>query len=177
MFQCPNCRAWTDLSAEVDDTVDYEEEPNKAEKVMPTPEKATPGPSNDQQTVAAEGEANSNERIAIHVAPPLDSADDTGLAAITEQMHLDQEDNPMQLSDSAESSEVPQDEPVLSLGGSARISIPARSIRRASLGAGQDGSTSRGTESLPNGGTFEDNPMTPRNDSGPLAFDGRAGRL
>jgi len=179
MFQCPNCRAWTDLTADVDDSVDYEDDPKAADKVdktqTPPPETASEPSNHGLQTSPADGQVNLTQEIAINIDPPRDSPADTELAAITQELHIDQEDTSVQLSDSTEHSEAAPDES--GTGQNVPIAITPRSTRPAPIEANRGGSASGGMDGLSNGEIYEDNPLTPRNESGPLAFDGRAGLL
>lgn len=179
MFQCPNCRAWTDLTADVDDSVDYEDDPNAADKVdktqTPLPETTSEPSNHDLQTSPAEGQVNPTQEIAINIDPPHDSPADIELAAITQELHIDQEDTSVQLSDSTEHSEAAPDES--GTGRNAPIVVTPRSTRPTPIEANRGGSALGETDGLSNGEIYEDNPLTPRNESGPLAFDGRAGLL
>lgn len=157
MFQCPNCRAWTDLSAEVDDS-DDEQRSTRRELPSGTPQN---NPENE--------ETRESHPLQENGASQGQSSDDADLAAITENMRLEAE-NP--------DAGTTQDEPTASNGRSANIPIPTRLSPTGTLsGASRHGQSQRRSDTPGSTETFEDNPMTPRNDNGPLAFDGRAGRL
>lgn len=161
MFQCPNCRAWTDLSAEVDDSMEFDEESAQEDAPDTKPDASSEGNvhSSGEQSQAAvqtNGEAG---------------ADDRNLAAIAENLHLGEErSTPIQDAEIPDGANITSknEGPVSGNSQSANIPIP-------------NGSSSHGTQSNSrspaNHETFEDDPMTPRNDSGPLALDGRAGHL
>jgi hypothetical protein len=153
MFQCPNCRAFTDLSAEVDDSNDPEED----------------GASNDsgEQTetvVPSVVETNSVQ------GPPDqlgDLAEEENLANDVENLHL-QDDQ--QTDDTRSSASPAPNSSSDDLARSATTNIPGwQPTQPLSVPAGRQSQLRSDTP------TSDDNPLTPRNDSGPLAFDGRAG--
>ncbi|KAL2000529.1 hypothetical protein VTN02DRAFT_2969 [Thermoascus thermophilus] len=171
MFQCPNCRAYTDLSAEVDDSNDFDDEQDKdaapGNHEEAKPDANPPGPETNHTAEESSPPENGAHQAIL--------ADDADLAAITEHMRLEERRALADAQDAQSSNPGPED----SAGGverSANIDIPngqsSNPLSNALHGhQGQlRGDTSGHAE------TFEDNPMTPRNDSGPLAFDGRASR-
>ncbi|OGM48776.1 FHA domain protein [Aspergillus bombycis] len=165
MFQCPNCRAYTDLSAEVDDSNDYEEVEQKPASTVEQRDSSQDGRS-ETHTPQLESnstpEASSSSQDSVDAQPsPLPAA--AGLTHDVETMHLNENSASRELD-----GERPRAaDPPLVVTGSIGIPIPTASAlqcRQAQLRA----DTPIRSESS------EDNPLTPRNDSGPLAFDGRA---
>ncbi|KAK2748119.1 hypothetical protein FQN57_001243 [Myotisia sp. PD_48] len=169
MFQCPNCRAYTDLNAEVDDSNDaYEEQQKTAREDLSEPltvavqlnREAAASlqdnnvPSGREQTTLTAPTQNSTQNAPQH-STPMRFAD--------EELALEAESR-LQLEETrtTEPEENTANEPAALR--SANIDIPAQN--RQGIRTQRDGS--------PN---FEDCPLTPRNDTGPLALDGRAGRL
>lgn len=168
MFQCPNCRAWTDLSAEVDDTIEFEDESpeegnsDSALNASDDTTSETNAANNDTATGATGEQPQSNTQS------NETTTDDNELATAAGNLRLGEEGStPLQDTDNPDGT---VNGPVSDGGQSANIPIPG-------------GSSSRTNHSDPRSGTpanpetFEDDPMTPRNDSGSLALDGRAGRL
>jgi hypothetical protein len=160
MFQCPNCRAFTDLSAEVDDSNEADE---KREKEV---EDKASNRSGEPETSASSVVETSNmgdlhEQLA-------DLPEEANLANYVENLHLEDED---QQTDDALSIA----SPVLNssnddLARSATVNIPGwQPSQPLSVPSGRQPHLRSDTP------TSDDNPLTPRNDSGPLAFDGRAG--
>lgn len=161
MFQCPNCRAFTDLSAEVDDSNDAEE---KREKEA-TEDRASNHSSEQLGTEAPSAvETNSTE------GPPDqlgDLAEEENLADNVENLHL-QDDQ--QTDDTRSSASPAPNSSTDDLARSATINIPGwQPTQPLSVPSGRPSQLRSDTP------TSDDNPLTPRNDSGPLAFDGRAG--
>lgn len=172
MFQCPNCRVWTDLNAEVDDTVDLEEESQADLESKPTDaEDGNDTVTAQDDPAAAEEQRQSGPGQGQTIGDATESND---LAAIVETMDLEDRSTPMQDGENPDSgnnsgnnSTAENGTPDESTGRSANIPIPSSSGLRLRAPSPE----SCGPEN------FEDNPMTPRNDSGPLALDGRTGRL
>lgn len=176
MFQCPNCRAFTDLSAEVDDTPDQPETNGEAknenedeENEASTPaENAEQPPAEEPSTngVATNGVTDSHEQ---HETIP----EETDIVTDVENLHL-QDDNRLD-ADTEDSRSSDSPAPNTSNDDLARsatsnipgwqptqpLNVPAPSRLRADTPGMSE--------------TSDDNPLTPRNDTGPLAFDGRAG--
>ncbi|KAJ5315674.1 Zinc finger RING-type [Penicillium atrosanguineum] len=162
MFQCPNCRAFTDLSAEVDDSNDQEGE--KSQESVGAEEGNQAALRSEAQSPAnappeSEGHETSNQ-LEAHPEEP-------DLATDVENLHLQDEqarEADTESSDSAALNGSNDD-----LARSATVNLPGWQpteplnvpTRHAQLRADTPGS--------------DENPLTPRNDSGPLAFDGRAG--
>lgn len=162
MFQCPNCRAWTDLSAEVDDSMEFDEESAK--------EDADATEIKTDATNDANADATGEQSQAAVQANGENATNDRELAAIAENLHLGEETNtPTQDAENPDGANISKG-PASSNSQSANIPIPN--------GSSSHGNQSNSRSDTPaNHETFEDDPMTPRNDSGPLALDGRAGHL
>ncbi|KAF7585269.1 hypothetical protein BBP40_011495 [Aspergillus hancockii] len=180
MFQCPNCRAYTDLSAEVDDSNDYEEAEQKAAASADTRDSSQDRRS---ETRTPQLENSQTPQVSNSSQDSADSQPDSlpaeaGLAANIENMRLngnisrDSDDETPRTADLS---------PVVTETGdhpppSANVDIPGWQ----SLGPGQPVSALHcrqaqlGADTPVRSDSSEDNPLTPRNDSGPLAFDGRA---
>lgn len=164
MFQCPNCRAWTDLSADVDDTIDLEDESHAEDNTSPR----------QDASGEANGEANTTNQdnnSAAEEPPSVDTrrietgTQDRDLAAAAENLQLEERRNtPLQDTENP-------DGPASGNGHSANIPIPVGPSSRTN----KQSDSRSGTPANPE--TLEDDPMTPRNDTGPLALDGRAGHL
>jgi E3 ubiquitin-protein ligase DMA1/2 len=165
MFQCPNCRAWTDLSAEVDDTIELEDQSDGERNSDSAPNSASgnTNAANNNTTGATAEQQPSNAQTNNETG-----ADDNELAAIAENLHLAEErSTPTQDTDNPDGT---AEGPISGNSESATIPIPSGPSSRANQ------SNAR-ADTPANPETFEDDPMTPRNDSGPLALDGRAGHL
>ncbi|KKZ66459.1 hypothetical protein EMCG_07794 [[Emmonsia] crescens] len=194
MFQCPNCRAYTDLNAEVDDSNDpFEDEAH------PEPPNSRDQPVQDypNSTTAATNPGAHNSTRERPVSSSNDNrpttATDDHLAGAVDSMNLDE--TPMS-TPRAETGD-----PTGRLDANAnRNAATTNGVSEAAHGSGEMFSRSSNID-IPNwnhppnqslrapaarrlqppgdGGNdmFEDTPLTPRNDFGPLAFDGRAGRL
>ncbi|KAJ5629855.1 Zinc finger RING-type [Penicillium herquei] len=177
MFQCPNCRAFTDLSAEVDDTNDYEAESSQTKETSPPATEtvnaedsrsATQSPVNVPTNNVLSGIANDDiENRSQHDSIPEepDLVTDVENLHLNERPDIDTEDSrstdspaPSGSNDDlvrSAATHIPGWQPTqplnVPMGSHLRVDTPNRSE------------------------TSDDNPLTPRNDSGPLAFDGRAG--
>lgn len=170
MFQCPNCRAFTDLSAEVDDSNDHEGE-KAQEEPLDTEEENQAAPRSETQS-AANVQQNGDQETQNQLEPHPEEPD---LATDVENLHLQDEQAPEVDTEDTGSSDSPA--PNASnddLARSATVNIPGwqptqplnvPTSRHAHLRA----------DTPVRSETSDDNPLTPRNDSGPLAFDGRAG--
>lgn len=170
MFQCPNCRAFTDLSAEVDDTNDHDTEAKKSgspsanvsEEPQSRSETQTPanapGPDGDEQQSSNQQTGQSEENEVV---------------TDIENLHL-HEDQPLNTDiDSRRSDSPAPDGSSNDLARSATINIPGfQPTQPLNVPAGRPSHLRADTPVRSE--TSDDNPLTPRNDSGPLAFDGRA---
>lgn len=172
MFQCPNCRAFTDLSAEVDDSPDYEvlKEMNEA------PEATSNGVTEDTRSTTqlptdaqpANGDDDTHHQLEPH-------AEEHDLVTDVENLHIQDEQAPEADTEDTRSSASPA--PNTSnddLVRSATMNIPGwQPTQPLNVPPGRQAHLRADTPVRSE--TSDDNPLTPRNDSGPLAFDGRAG--
>ncbi|KAK2741297.1 hypothetical protein FQN55_008394 [Onygenales sp. PD_40] len=180
IFQCPNCRAYTDLSAEVDDSNDPFEDAAAAEppNSRDQPVQDTVFPNN----LTPPGLPTSTEER-LSPSSANRPSDDDRLAAATRNMSIEANGNSNSNSRprtaDRSNAQVNGTDGASECSRSPNIDIPnnwsphnqslrAQAARRQPL---QQGEAAGGNE------MFEDTPLTPRNDFGPLAFDGRAGRL
>ncbi|KAE8340439.1 hypothetical protein BDV24DRAFT_133884 [Aspergillus arachidicola] len=165
MFQCPNCRAYTDLSAEVDDSNDYEEveqKPTSTEEQRDSSQDRRSETRTPQLETNPTPEASNSSQDSVDALPNSLSAA-AGLTHDVGTMHLNENSTSRELDDATP--RVADPSPVVT--GSIGIPVPTASAlqcRQAQLRA----DTPVRSESS------DDNPLTPRNDSGPLVFDGRA---
>ncbi|KAL4887291.1 hypothetical protein BJY04DRAFT_212333 [Aspergillus karnatakaensis] len=160
MFQCPNCRAYTDLSAEVDDSNDYEAESTSRK------DSSTQQATNEvQSTPSPRSETSCNSSVSRSTDErhtpdlPTDS-----LSGDVENMHLTTTHTPGPALEGSTTSE-----PISSCGVPGWQSLSPSTSAVPSRQAALRVDTPMRSESS------EENLLTPRNDSGPLAFDGRAG--
>lgn len=234
MFQCPNCRAYTDLSAEVDDSNDFDD---KERRESERGNQMTPEEEGDQGERAEPGEAQIQPRASGLVEgaaqesqsgvpgtepePPGPNLHEHQLEIQSPRETLNVPDSPQGTPAPAAPTSVPF--PAYSLQH--RLSSPsleeAIAINFNGLGLGDSiartetevpGDSSLAQHVSTNGDidcdgnldvpgsqsasdpmstvharphlrsdtssrsySSEENPLTPRNDSGPLALDGRAG--
>jgi hypothetical protein len=178
MFQCPNCRAFTDLSAEVDDTNDVVEndEGKATTEAASTNDSAEPR-SETQSVVTIRATTNgAEERESTPLEPHSEEPD---IVTDVENLHLQDDGDQasgsgIDMEDSRSSDSPAPNASNDDLARSATINIPGfqptqplnvPAARQPHLRADTPGRSE----------TSDDNPLTPRNDSGPLAFDGRAG--
>lgn len=170
MFQCPNCRAFTDLSAEVDDSNDAEGD--KEQEKLAAPEITSDEPRSETQSPALVQTTNGDEETPIR----LDShVEETDLVTDTENLHLQDEEIPEADTEDTRSSDSPA--PHTSnddLARSATVNIRGWQPTQP-LNVPSSRQSHLRAETPVRSETSDDNPLTPRNDSGPLAFDGRAG--
>lgn len=169
MFQCPNCRAWTDLSAEVDDTIEFEDELDEEANSDSAPNASD---NNNSETNATNNDdTGATEELSLsHAETNETGADDNDLATAAENLRLGEDGStPTQEADNPDGTATGHDGPVSGNSQSATIPIPNGPSRTNQVHSRSD------TPANPE--TFEDDPMTPRNDTGPLALDGRAGHL
>ncbi|CBF71710.1 FHA domain protein [Aspergillus nidulans FGSC A4] len=157
---CPNCRAYTDLSAEVDDSNDYEAESSNqrtsdskegaANEVRSTTCSPQPGTSRTSSASPASEDGQTPEL-------PADN-----LAANVESMHLTDEHPPR-----------PAPETITSAPNS-NINVSDLQPLTQSPTAVPSRHEELRVDTPMRSESSDENPLTPRNDSGPLAFDGRA---
>lgn len=182
MFQCPNCRAYTDLSAEVDDSNDSYEAPPSI-----TTNGLSVGDASGGGGLLANGDARHSTGNIFNTPRP--GLEDANLAAITEHLNLQAGGTSTGIEDNPRPNR--SDNDPVTLNVSEGSSSPDRRIQRSpNLAIPDPGSpvthlavTSQNrriparSETPVSTEPLEDGPLTPRNDSGPLAFDGHAGRL
>lgn len=174
MFQCPNCRAFTDLSAEVDDTPDHPETNENAEKGDDENNEAVPAENAEQPS--AETDSHANGVVTNGVTQPDEQhepiPEETDLGTDVENLHL-QDDNRLD-ADTEDSRSSGSPAPNTSnddLARSATSNIPGwQSTQPLNV----PGPSRLRADTPGMSETSDDNPLTPRNDTGPLAFDGRA---
>lgn len=193
VFQCPNCRAYTDLSAEVDDSNDNYENDALSGPADVADNPTDQGPETDgnssgpDETGAEQGAGSSasteddlaigasNLRIEDDVAEPPEPREQEEETATTTTSRRNEADD-----------DTPQTTPTSDNNGEESTSTAARSpnidipsSRQEQLSQEDAGNHHNGQngQSPGVGDTFEDCPLTPRNDLGPLALDSRAGRL
>lgn len=240
MFQCPNCRAYTDLSAEVDDSNDFDdtEQKESVPEVQTTPE----GPRSEPEEPRAGPEmgrestesllVDENQRpegVASHSVPgPQPESDATRSEPASRPASQEPQTESRSADETNHASESPEESPASSAPPAPpappahappepptqidRLTSPTleealainfdnlgvrdslfRTVTEATqspssreptptngtLASGGDnlvpGWQTLGSETPVRSESSEENPLTPRNDSGPLAFDGRAG--
>ncbi|KAL4998672.1 hypothetical protein BDV10DRAFT_69624 [Aspergillus recurvatus] len=160
MFQCPNCRAYTDLNAEVDDSNDYEAESanqqtSDSKKVAADEVRSTTcSPQLGTSSISSASRASEDGQT-----PELPA---DNLAANVESMHLSDGHPPGQAPETITSAPNPitDDSGLQSLTQSPTAVPSSQEELRVDTPMRSESS--------------DENPLTPRNDSGPLAFDGRA---
>ncbi|KAJ5918968.1 E3 ubiquitin-protein ligase DMA2 [Penicillium verhagenii] len=163
MFQCPNCRAFTDLSAEVDDSNDYEPEkkeekdtPAIAGEIAPEPRSETQSPANTSLVI------DTHQQDIIPEEPDL-VTDVENLHLNGQRPDVDTEDSRSTDSPAPNGSHDDLSRSATNIPGwqpTQPLNVPISHLR---------------ADTPVRSETSDDNPLTPRNDSGPLAFDGRAG--
>jgi hypothetical protein len=166
MFQCPNCRAFTDLSAEVDDSNDQDVEARRAASANVSEEARS-----ETQTPADVPAANNDAQ-----QPPAQEAgrpEDSELVTDVENLHLQEGQLLGADTESRGSNSPAPDSSSNDLARSATINIPGfQPTLPLNVPSGR--SSHLRADTPVRSETSDDNPLTPRNDSGPLAFDGRA---
>lgn len=175
IFQCPNCRAYTDLSAEVDDSNDpVEEEPK--ENALETVATNAEQPRSGTQSPALENVHQANSEASGQLGSDLPF--EAGLAVNIENMRLHDGDSPLAQTENTPSANFPTPSPTSNpdnVPRSANVDIPgsqstSRTPSTLLTRPAQLRSDTPGRSEL-----SDDNPLTPRNDTGPLAFDGWTG--
>lgn len=152
-FQCPNCRAYADLEAEVD-------QPEQDD---------TDGEIEDAIKQSQESTESNSEAIAAEVEPSLDAADDA-LDRTTQAVS----------SSSSQPAAHEEDDARLSAATTRPVSIarPSTPIHHHDDPISPRSATPRTTDTfaLAAGLQGPEGPMTPTNDAGPFVLDGSAGR-
>ncbi|KAL2368858.1 hypothetical protein RJ035_000020 [Blastomyces gilchristii] len=211
MFQCPNCRAYTDLSAEVDDSNDpFEDEAHpEPPKSRDQPAQDYPNSDNNNNNSTNPAARNSTGERTPSSAPNgqhrPSTADQDRLAGAVDMMNLDEAPIATPRAENGTTRRVSSNANATANGnvnGDSDMAMTNGISEQATNGIGETLSRSsnidipqclrlvggrRGLQPQGDGGggggggggndVFEDTPLTPRNDFGPLAFDGRAGRL
>lgn len=188
MFQCPNCRAYTDLSAEVDDSNDYEEVEQKP-KTTPE-EKKDSGELGGEQPPAETNSSSSNIPSSNTSSSgsnrssdvPRHSEDrfstslpmEAGLAANIENMRFDLRDEPTEAAEESPRSTDPS-LTISTTDRSANSDVPGWQAIARTPSAVHCQQAHLRSDTPVRSDSSDENPLTPLNDSGPLAFDGRAG--
>lgn len=150
MFQCPNCRAYTDLDAEVDDTPDANED-----SALTTPPNARDNPrQDDSDSAGAQHELQLEETQTPENAHTTTNAADDALMTGVDNLRIQ-----------GESTDSGERTPHIDIPNAGQVQLSRNS-----------GSNNLRRDAAAVGMNFEDCPLTPRNDMGPLALDGRAGR-
>ncbi|PYH97956.1 FHA domain protein [Aspergillus ellipticus CBS 707.79] len=178
MFQCPNCRAYTDLSAEVDDTNDIEEEGDEAKEAASEDKRGSSdasrsGTPSPQPEAEAEAEAGAEPvRDAVQNSfdehRPGSLPVEAGLAANIENMQLHDTD----ASDNAVPAPAPTSNPTATPSNGSEV--PGWQSLSQSPSTLQTRQPHLRADTPVRSESSDDNPLTPLNDSGPLALDGRA---
>ncbi|EGD96651.1 FHA domain-containing protein [Trichophyton tonsurans CBS 112818] len=195
MFQCPNCRAYTDLNAEVDDSNDpYEDEihpsPNtqqqqqqqQPQQPQPQPQHFPPqAPENntsDTNTSRTHTANNSNS------APPIvytHTETDGTLATATGNMTLESDPEPEHEHEPSDGPDGEVFHPAVEAPSVSHANDVHRSQNIDILSPNSTSRAGMGRRRVPDRANrdtiYVEDPLTPRNDTGLLALDGRAGRL
>ncbi|KAJ5160208.1 E3 ubiquitin-protein ligase DMA2 [Penicillium canariense] len=176
MFQCPNCRAFTDLSAEVDDTADVVEKDETKEPTDAASSNESAEPRSETLSSANAHPANGDESQEVP-APLEPHSEEPDLVTDVENLHLQDDNDAGSVADIEERRSSGSSAPPTShddLARSATISIPGfQPTPPLNVPAARQSHLRADTPVRSE--TSDENPLTPRNDSGPLAFDGRAG--
>lgn len=174
MFQCPNCRAFTDLSAEVDDSNDNEagKEKENGETAEAASEINRDESRVETQPPANAEPVNGDEETQNQLTPHLEERD---IVTDVENLHL--QDDHVREADTEDTRSSDSPAPQASTDDfvrSATVDIPGwQPTQPLNVPSGPQAHLRAGTPARSE--LSDDNPLTPRNDSGPLAFDGRAG--
>ena len=171
-FQCPNCRAWTDLSAEVDvaeeDLEEWMDNAGEADDSIPAPTNAPPPPPSDlrrEQDAAQIG-------TAISLENDMQDADQE-MGTIDESVDERTSNQPMTLSGllARRQAAQPAAGEAASISGIEMPNPLAPSTTNTTEVDRLGAATPDAGEALSGEG-----PLTPRNNAGPFVFDGSAGR-
>ncbi|KAL3455467.1 hypothetical protein BJX64DRAFT_68510 [Aspergillus heterothallicus] len=165
MFQCPNCRAYTDLSAEVDDSNDYEAEVPSKEAA-----EAQPEPAEEIRSTACSPQAAIS---CASTSPP--ASEDRQTPELPTENSLTANVENLRLSDNTPSGHDSESSITSAPAPIYNIELPGwQSVTQASVPLPPHQAILR-VDTPMRSESSDENPLTPRNDSGPLAFDGRAG--
>ncbi|THC94819.1 hypothetical protein EYZ11_005691 [Aspergillus tanneri] len=173
MFQCPNCRAYTDLSAEVDDSNDIEEDGKQKSLGLEGKQSSSEETQTETRSpVASNHAANPSQSSVDHQTNDLPS--EAGLAANIESMRLHDPEIPREAVEVAPRSDHP-----LTASNEDRIAastdVPGWQALDQSSSSLQCRQVQLRSGTPVRSESSEENLLTPRNESGPLVFDGRAG--
>lgn len=173
MFQCPNCRAYTDLSADVDDTADgYDEVESRPaiSRDLPAIDNPYVSTSSGNPVTEAEDPQIAAQAPRLNCQPDILESVPTPQRSCLELVNADDEET------NQEYGNLPPPNAELDVTRSPNIDIPYRGLTRTIDEATQSRLTASHGGSPNVRDNFEDCPLTPRNDLGPLALDGRARR-
>ncbi|PLB44258.1 hypothetical protein P170DRAFT_430162 [Aspergillus steynii IBT 23096] len=173
MFQCPNCRAYTDLSAEVDDSNDFEAEDTE-QKSSAAEEK--PSSSSEEIRTETHSTPSGGNHVTNTSLSSVDEALDglpseAGLAANIESMRLQDSEAARE---TARESDHPTSSNLETVPTHTSSDIPGWQAVGQTSAPIQCRQAQLRSDTPVRSESSEDNPLTPQNDSGPLAFDGRA---
>lgn len=168
MFQCPNCRAFTDLSAEVDDTNDHDTEVKKSASTTAN------GPEQVRSETQTPADIPATDNDGQHrAAQEAERPEESELVTDVENLNLQEAQLPGADTESRGSESPAPDSSNNDLARSATVNIPGfQPTQPLNVPTGR--SSHLRADTPVRSETSDDNPLTPRNDSGPLAFDGRA---
>lgn len=170
-FQCPNCRAYTDLSAEVDlaeeDLNEWMEdapEEDEGSAVEDDQVEAAKGPNHHDDTVhMADGNAHdSDDEIVVDAPPALSTVFQSPARGVSSPSLL-----------ARRHSSNPASPEIASVNA---IDIPGRRDNAAMGSALQTEITRTVSPNTAEEIIAGEGPLTPRNNAGPFVFDGSAGR-
>lgn len=167
-FTCPNCRAVTDLEAEVDQV---DEDWDEDEWVQ------ADGDNTSSNGRISNGSGNSIPQAPLPALDILDTIGEFSLpdAATTEESDAIMTDA-IEPTDPSENEDQSQVEPYYRPGGLEAINIPNAAISFAAHG-GEDMLRAPTPENPTAADVIAgEGPLTPRNNAGPFVFDGSAGR-
>jgi hypothetical protein len=171
-FQCPNCRAWTDLSAEVDvaeeDLEEWMDNAGESEDPSHAADNAAPGSG---PTIRSEEDT---AQIGTAISPDNNMPDvDHEMGTIDESAGESTSHQPTSLSAllARRQAAQPASEEIASVNGIDLLNQLAPSTTNTTEVDRLGAATPEVGEVLPGEG-----PLTPRNDAGPFVFDGSGGR-
>lgn len=177
IFQCPNCRAYTDLSAEVDDSndpVEEESKENALEIVATNAEQPRSRSGTQSPALGNIPQANSEASGQSGSDLPFEA----GLAVNIENMRLHDGDSPRAQTENTPSANSPTPAPTsnpVNVPRSANVDIPGSQSTSRTPSTLLTRPAQLRSDTFGRSELSDDNPLTPRNDTGPLAFDGWTG--
>ena len=174
-FQCPNCRAWTDLSAEVDVA-----EEDLGEWMETAGDSEDPGRTSDKAAAAAAagGAHLLNENDTAQIDPALSTGDRMpdanqhagSVGESTVEPNSAQSSSPSALLARRQATQAASEE-IESVNGIEMRNQLATTITTTKEVDRPGAATPEASEVLSSEG-----PLTPRNNAGPFVFDGSGGR-